>query len=330
MTMLGQLNHSPMVQLLFISPPCAINLGKFCANSNQSNGKSNYERIYSNSSMMMTSIWNPYWPKRSEPAQPLLGILQNKLLGLEFTWGDIGPQRITWTKDGILIDSSARKVLQLNDGPLTSCAELRYIWKSSETGPGTLQFQKAKRDEQPVPINTVPDIPEVKQIPKLKEAVRRSFKQAISSDSFVALFRLKSKQENRFNGRIVGTKGSSEISWSQKNAQKNEDKLKIWTASFGHGNMTTNEETLNELISWATKEDRAEQWNAICPFLIDKLYPTCQRLKMREKSLIATQMGPAGYINEIRAHLGGQRLCKGAAGLSSQHYLTPGYMGMRF
>ena len=44
-----------------------------------------------------------------------------------------------------------------------------------------------------------------------------------------------------------------------------------WTAAFGDGDIQTNKKAIASLVSWASREDRAQQWELIRLFVINKL-----------------------------------------------------------
>ena len=64
---------------------------------------------------------------------------------LDFHWGDTGSHRIAWTDNGILIDSSARKLVQLAHDVLSRVEKVKYTWRSTSVGQAWLRDIKREK-----------------------------------------------------------------------------------------------------------------------------------------------------------------------------------------
>lgn len=96
---------------------------------------------------------------------------------------------------------------------------MKYWWRRKDAN--AVDFEKYKQPRE-----------EVEKIPREKEGIRRSFKQAIIGDNLIVLFRSRTADKNGFaGGKFAWIKGSNELAWSE-----NQGKNRItWTAIFGEG-----------------------------------------------------------------------------------------------
>ena len=138
---------------------------------------------------------------------------------LDFKLGDTGGHRVAWTNEGILVDSSSRKLVQLIDDVTHTGGNVKYLWKSTTDGSGILEISNDGKPFQ-----------QIEAVTSIKEGVRRSFASVISSNNMIILFRKQDSKGNKFNGRINWIKGSSKITWSENDGMTR----MTWTAIFGH------------------------------------------------------------------------------------------------
>ncbi|EGD97701.1 hypothetical protein TESG_05103 [Trichophyton tonsurans CBS 112818] len=110
--------------------------------------------------------------------------------------------RACFTSTGIIIDSSARKLLQTkNENPVSGNSGL---WKL-DASTNTLFFKSTK---------TSGFIP-FKPLSGYIEAIHHCILQLCGENSFLCLFRVKHNSHNKSNGRLIWQPSRRQLSWSQ-------------------------------------------------------------------------------------------------------------------
>ena len=198
-----------------------------------------------------------------------------------FTLGDTGHHRVAWTSDGILIDSSACRLVQLSDNIPQTCAKVTFRRRSTADGSSILEFSKNNKPFQ-----------QIEALATVRDALKRSFAQIISGEKMTFLFRTEGSEGNGFNGIISWEKGSSEFTWHEEAQSK---KL-IWTATFSRcgTNFDTNAEVEQNLDDWASREHCVQQWTFVRNLMLAEFLPTltkiygCGKVTYEEESLEAS------------------------------------------
>lgn len=88
----------------------------------------------------------------------------------QYTIGDTGNHRVAWTEDGIVVDSSARGIIQLKENIPYRCRKgsIKYLMNKNDDGTMTIEHAVGKETLQPI-----------EKLSSEREGMKRSFRQAI-------------------------------------------------------------------------------------------------------------------------------------------------------
>lgn len=182
----------------------------------------------------------------------------NQSSPLNFVLGDVGGHRIAWTEDGVLIDSTARDLIQLEDGQEKEHNGLRFEWRTNGDEPNSIRFGK---NDDPLKL--------VESGLTWREGIKRAFIQTIDNAAMIVYFRVREEDVNQFNGMLKWKKGSSDLIWTEDKGSERT----TWTTSFGQGTVETESTARKTLTSWGQRKDRAQQWEHVAPFILLQLWP---------------------------------------------------------